>query len=351
VTAARRPALGVLGLVVALILPACSGGGPSDEDAAPTLSPAPDVSNPLGECARNTRIGTVYDEASEAAFEQGVTLAADQLSSRGSFNYEPVLTDGAADASEAAAATAELANDGAVSAIVSTAAAGAAGPSAEAAAEAGVAFMAVAASPDDLETGDGVFSLRLSRKAEVDAIADAAGAQLGFKRLKILTNVDVLDPASSYRLEPKLAYLLAPEEGQDPGALLRGVTGEVDPGNVVGISVYALTETGTLPDGVHIGVPWHVETPESINSAFVVDFEEAYGEEPTIEAAYGYTSVLLVARAVEGACSNERADVIAGLAETKEASSVFGRFSFTRNGEPTHPTRLLKAKNGTLTPP
>ena len=342
-TAARRPALGVLGLVVALIFPSCTGGG-SDVDVVPTLSPAPEVSNPLGECARNTRIGIVYDETSEAAFEQSVTLAADQLSSRGSFNYEPVFIDGAAGASEAAEATAELANDGTVSAIVSTAAAEAAGPSADAARRAGVGFIAAGASPDDLPTGEGISSLRLSARAELTAIKEAARAQLGFRRMIVIRN-------DAFLLQEGVGYVLAPDVGQDPGALMRAVAGEVDPGNVVGTSVYALTDAGTLPDGVHIGVPWHIETPESINSAFVVDFEEAYGEEPTIEAAFGYTSVLLVARAVEGACSNEPSEVIAGLAETKDASSVFGRFSFTRNGEPSHPMWLLKVKNGTLTPP
>jgi ABC-type branched-subunit amino acid transport system substrate-binding protein len=326
------------------MVPACFGGGSGDDGGAPTLSPASSVSNPLGECARNTRIGTVYDEASEAAFEQGVTLAADQLSSRGSFNYEPVFTDGAGDATQAEAATAELASDETVSAIVSTAAAGAAGPSADAARQEGVAFIASGASPDELRTGDGVFSLRLSARAEIAALKQTVRAQLGFRGVIVIRNDAIL-------LQEGSGYVLAPDEGQDPGALLRILAGEVGPGNIVGTSIYASIDTGALPDGVHIGVPWHVETPESINFAFVTEYEEAYGDEPTIQAAYGYTSVLLVARAVEDACSNERADVIAGLAETKDAPSVFGRFSLSPTGEPSHPMWLLQVKRGTLTPP
>jgi branched-chain amino acid transport system substrate-binding protein len=132
---------------------------------------------------------------------------------------------------------------------------------------------------------------------------------------------------------------------------MRGVTEIVGPKSIVGTAVYALTDTGPLPDGVHVGVPWYVDAPESINEAFVVDYDEAYGEKPTIDAAYGYTSVLLIARAVEAECSNERADVITGLEKTKDASSVFGRFSFTKKGEPIHPMYLLKVKDGTPTPP
>jgi ABC-type branched-subunit amino acid transport system substrate-binding protein len=123
---------------------------------------------------------------------------------------------------------------------------------------------------------------------------------------------------------------------------MRVLADRVEPGRIVGSSAYASIDKGSLPDGVNVGVPWHVKTPESINLAFVTAFEEAYGEEPRIEAAYGYTSVLLVARAVEDACSNERAEVIAGLGDTREAPSVFGRFSLGRNGEPMHPMWLLK---------
>ena len=328
----RRQVIGLLLVVLVLSGAACSGDGGDGDDAAPTFSPAPSVSNPLGECARNTRIGIVYDEADDAPFEQGVTLAADQLTSRGSFNYEPVLTDGGDDA---AAATADLASDETVSVIVSTAEPEGASASADAAREAGIAFISVGASPDELPVGDGVFSLRLSKRTEIAALKEAARARLGFRRV-IVTRNDVI------LLQEDSGYLLVPDEGQDPLALMRVLAGEVEPRRIVGSSVYASVDEDSLPDGVNVGVPWHVKTPESINLAFVTAFEEAYGEEPTIDAAYGYTSVLLVARAVEDACSNERADVIAGLGDTSEAPSVFGRFSLGRNGESSHPMWLLK---------
>ena len=169
-------------LVLVLSLSACTTGG-SEEETEPASSPAPTVSNPLGECARNTKIGVIYDEAQQAAFAEGMTLAADQLNSRGSFNYEPVLKGGAADLDLATAAADEFAADEEISAIVSTSRADTVQGAAAAAREGGVALLLAGTSPDEFETGDGVFSLRLSEEAEIDGIADAAKASFGFDRL------------------------------------------------------------------------------------------------------------------------------------------------------------------------
>ena len=323
----------------------CTGGGTDDGDeAAPTFSPAPEVSNPLGECARDTKIGVVFDEATQANFEKGLMLAADQLNQRGSFNYEPVLVPvSLTDEVGISSATADLAEDPSVSAIVSSVRAHAAQASATEARANGVALVLVGASSDETQTGDGVFSLRFSHAGEIKTLKDTVRADLGFKDVQVASFPTLIDTEGD--------YIVAPAPEQDPAALMRGVTKIVGPESVVGTSVYAFAQIEGIPDGVHVGVPWYVDAPESINAAFVVDYEEAHGEKPTIDAAYGYTSVLLIARAVEAECSNERADVISGLEKTKDASSVFGRFSFTKKGEPIHPLYLLEVKNGTPTPP
>jgi Periplasmic binding protein len=331
------------GLAVALILSACTGDG-SGEEAGPERSPVPEVSNPLGECARNTKIGVVYDEATQSNFANGLNLAADQLNQRGSFNYEPLLAVvSGVEAAGVAGPVEEMGGREDISAIVSSARAEGAEASADAARDAGIALLLVGASSDEAKLGDGVFSLRFSTKGEVDALKAAARSDLRFEDPQVIGFPGLVDRNGE--------YIVAPGPGQDPGPLMRGVTELTGPESVVGTSVYALTDTGEIPDGVHVGVPWYVDAPESINAGFVLDYEEAYGEKPTIDAAYGYTSVLLIARGVEGACSNERADVIEGLGKTKDASSVFGRFSFTKKGEPKHQVWLLEVKNGTPTPP
>jgi ABC-type branched-subunit amino acid transport system substrate-binding protein len=323
-------------LALVLSLSACTVGG-SGEETEPAASPAPTVSNPLGECARNTKIGVIYDEAQQAAFAEGVTLAADQLNSRGSFNYEPVLKDGAADPDLATAAADEFAEDEEISAMVSTSRADTVRGAAAAARESGVASLLAGVSPDEFETGDGVFSLRLSEEAEIDGIADAAKASFGFHRLKVLRNADAL-------LDPKEGYVLAPEDGVDPGELASAVAEKVDAANLFGTSIYAFGDLASLPRGMHVGVPWYVDAPEAVSQDFVELFEQDNGEKPTIDAAYGYTSVLLIARAVETACSNERTALTEELAKTREAASVFGRFSFDKNGEPHHQMFLIKIK-------
>jgi ABC-type branched-subunit amino acid transport system substrate-binding protein len=336
-----------LAFALALAFAACTGGGSDsggDEEAVPTFSPAPEVSNPLGECARNTKIGVVYDHEAQTAFHQGLTLASDQLNQRGSFNYEPVnVSVGGMEAEAVGEVTSQLAGDDGVSVIVSSARDEGAEASVDAARKAGAPLLLVGASSDDVQLGDGVYSLRLADKTEVAVLEDVAASDLGLTRMKVASFPGLIDPDG--------AYLISPGPGQDPGALMRGIVEITGPDRVVGTSVYAFTDTGTVPEGVHVGAPWYVDVPESINAAFVVDFEEAYGERPTIDAAYGYTSVLLIARTVEEACSNERSDVIAGLADTKDVPSVFGRFSLNAKGEPSHPMYLLKIKNGTPTAP
>jgi ABC-type branched-subunit amino acid transport system substrate-binding protein len=146
-------------------------------------------------------------------------------------------------------------------------------------------------------------------------------------------------------------YIVAPAPDADPAALMRGVTEIVGPESVVGTSQYVFGDGGSIPDGVHVGVPWYSGVSNAISADFEVAYEAAHGNKPTIDAAYGYTSVLLIARAVESACSNERADVIEELGGTLAAASVFGPFSLNKKGEPSHPMYLLKIENNTPTPP
>ena len=100
-----------------------------------------------------------------------------------------------------------------------------------------------------------------------------------------------------------------------------------------------ITFTGWLPTD---------ETPG--NRAFIEKFSATFGREPNAFAAFSYTSVYILATAVENAPSFDSISIRDALAALRNLDTILGEFSFDPNGDAIYEPKVLIAKNGTLQP-
>jgi len=107
-------------------------------------------------------------------------------------------------------------------------------------------------------------------------------------------------------------------------------------------AVDSATEGLTKAEAAQVSAErWVLESPEGANVSFIKQFQAKFQAQPDLFAAQGYLSVFLVAAAVEDACSNDPADVLAGLTQVGQTASPMGQFTFTRDREARHPVALL----------
>lgn len=105
----------------------------------------------------------------------------------------------------------------------------------------------------------------------------------------------------------------------------------------------AIAEAGFDGD-VFLTDAWAPESPLPLSEEFVVTYEQRFDEEPSRAAAAAYSGVILIARAVEEACSNEPTDIVKELPETRHATTLLGRFSFGKDRTPRHPVMVFEVR-------
>ncbi len=86
------------------------------------------------------------------------------------------------------------------------------------------------------------------------------------------------------------------------------------------------------------------------NQTFVENYRRTFGESPTTFAAWSYTSLYLLAHAVENAQSTNPERIREQLAKIKNFDTVLGQFSFNTNGDAVYQPKILVVKNGMFRP-
>ena len=362
------------------LLASCTPSAPeTSPDAGKTLDPVPSISNPLGECARNTFIGAALSpETGDLQALQGAQLAAEQLTSRGSFNYEIQEPTGPLEETTRAAI-----EDGAA-AIIGPTDAEDVSQVVDAAADSQVAVLALA-------DGDGVSSTRLFSLAMNDfriltqtlvfmnqvvdartvavvrgesgdlskAAADDLAKALSSSDLKVIEEVSFQEGGAAAALRKANAsspdmIFVQPSLGEEAAFLQTAGALELSAPLVGGPQFHdpqVVAAGGAGAEGMFVGTVWDPVSIDPINERFVAAFEDKFGAEPDVDAALGYAAVILVAGAVEEACSNDRAEVLKGLMETRDASSPLGRVSFTRTRDVIHPSVVVTVRDGAFVLP
>ena len=114
------------------------------------------------------------------------------------------------------------------------------------------------------------------------------------------------------------------------------------------LSIDEIQKAGDAAEGAITFTDWvsTAETPE--NQAFVQNYTEKYGSEPSVWAAQPYAAVYILAEAISKAVSTDAAAIAAALSEIKDFDTILGAFSFDATGDPVYDPVVLIVKDGRL---
>ncbi len=170
---------------------------------------------------------------------------------------------------------------------------------------------------ETFETGETDFSTQLTRIKEMEPDAIFVSAQQ-IEVIKILTQGRELGIPTDI---PFISHVLSIDEIQSAGAAAEG----------------AITFTSWVSTA---------DTPG--NQAFVQNYTEKYGMEPSVWAAQPYAAVYILAEAIRNAHSTDSEAIAAALAEIRDFDTILGKFSFDANGDAIYDPVVLIVKNGRL---
>ena len=170
---------------------------------------------------------------------------------------------------------------------------------------------------ETFETGETDFSTQLTRIKEMEPDAIFVSAQQ-IEVIKILTQGRELGIPTDI---PFISHVLSIDEIRSAGAAAEG----------------AITFTSWVSTA---------DTPG--NQAFVQNYTEKYGMEPSVWAAQPYAAVYILVEAIRNAQSTDSEAIAAALAEIRDFDTILGKFSFDANGDAIYDPVVLIVKNGRL---
>ena len=141
---------------------------------------------------------------------------------------------------------------------------------------------------------------------------------------------------------------LSPEK---PGILMQGR--QLGIPNSVPFVMRTLTITdvqaaGEAAEGAITFVGWASTADTPGNQAFVQNYSEKYGVEPSNYAARAYAGLHILAEAIANAQSTDATAIRDALANITDFDTVFGKFSFNEVGDAVYDPKILIVINGQL---
>jgi branched-chain amino acid transport system substrate-binding protein len=314
-------------------------------------------------------------------------LAAGLLNARASFNYEVLFEDDASDSGQAQAAVTKLIEEDEVSVLLGPTLSTPALAAVPVAQESGIPVVVISNTLPGLSgIGDHVFRVALADQEVVPVALDELVKDHGVEDVALLSGADahsiktydayfaevrdaglevVVDESFSTgdtEMEPQWTAIEAAEADavlvasppQEASAVLKEAAEAGYEGLVVGGEAFnaasVLEQAGETAEGMIVAGAWSPASEEPHSVDFVQRYTAEYGSPPDQLAAQAYTSLFLVARAVESECSNDPSDIRDGLSEIRDAASVFGRFSFDKERNPRLEPVVQVVQDGALVP-
>ena len=248
-----------------------------------------------------------------------------------------------------------------------------------------VAFSPTSAARDLSAIGDFVFRAALTTDVLIPSGIETTSAKLGYKTAATMydesdvfstdsdeavraaltaTGIEVLitetfqggDTNFSAQLirirdtNPDVIFIssLSPEK---PGILMQGR--QLGIPNSVPFVMRTLTiadvqAAGEAAEGAITFVGWAsiADTPD--NQAFVQNYTEKYGVEPSNYAARSYAALHILAKAISDARSSNSAAIRDALANITDFDTIFGKFSFNAVGDAVYDPKILVVVDGKL---
>ena len=115
---------------------------------------------------------------------------------------------------------------------------------------------------------------------------------------------------------------------------------------VAQVSVDEVRAAGDAAEGLVTSASWISTADTPGNQAFVQNYTEKYGVEPTIWTAQSYASVYILAEAITNAQSTDSTAIRDAMANLSDFDTVLGKFSFNAVGDTVYDPIMLIVKDG-----
>ena len=115
---------------------------------------------------------------------------------------------------------------------------------------------------------------------------------------------------------------------------------------VAQVSVDEVRAAGDAAEGLVTSASWISTADTPGNQAFVQNYTEKYGVEPTIWTAQSYASVYILAEAIANAQSTDSIAIRDAMANLSDFDTVLGQFSFNAVGDTVYDPIMLIVKDG-----
>ena len=115
---------------------------------------------------------------------------------------------------------------------------------------------------------------------------------------------------------------------------------------VAQVSADEVRAAGNAAEGLITAASWLSTADTPGNQAFVQNYTEKYGVEPSIWAAQSYASVYILAEAIANAQSTDSTAIRDAMANLSGFDTVLGQFSFNAVGDTVYDPIMLIVKDG-----
>ena len=105
---------------------------------------------------------------------------------------------------------------------------------------------------------------------------------------------------------------------------------------------------GAAAEGAITFIGWLSTDDTPGNQAFVQNYSEIFGTEPSSFVASSYASVYILAEAIKHAEAIDSISIRDALANIRDFDTVLGKFSFDANGDAVYAPKVLIVKDGVL---
>ena len=119
---------------------------------------------------------------------------------------------------------------------------------------------------------------------------------------------------------------------------------------VAQVSVDEIRAAGDAAEGLITAASWLSTADTPGNQAFVQNYTEKYGVEPSIWAAQSYASTYILAEAIANAQSTDPTAIRDAMANLSDLDTVLGKFSFNAVGDTVYDPIMLIVKDGEFHP-
>ena len=115
---------------------------------------------------------------------------------------------------------------------------------------------------------------------------------------------------------------------------------------VAQVSVDEVRAAGDAAEGLVTSASWISTADTPGNQAFVQNYTEKYGVEPSIWTAQSYASVYILAEAIANVQSTDSTAIRDAMANLSDFDTVLGKFSFNAVGDTVYDPIMLIVKDG-----